>query len=66
MGVYVYTLRTETKTLGVGEGLVGELVGRAAYSYKQSYSWDDSSSRKRSIASKHSHADRAGDKLAGS
>lgn len=65
MGVYVYTLRTETKKLGVGEGLVGELVGRAAYSYKQSYAWDNSPSYKRSIAVKQAHAERASEKLAG-
>lgn len=66
MGVYVYTLRSETKTLGNGHGLVGELVGRAAYSYKQNYSWDGpNSSQKRSIATKHAHAERTSTKLVG-
>lgn len=60
MGVYVYTLRTETKPL-----VDGEIVGRAAYSYKQNYAFQPSPQYRRSVAAKHSHAERASTKLVG-
>lgn len=58
MGVYIYTLRSETKVV-----TTGDVVGRAAYAYKPSFAYEIPASLKRSITAYENAARRAEKKV---
>jgi hypothetical protein len=52
MGVYTYTLRSQTKVVA------GRTIGRFAYAYKNSF-WNESGVYRRRVALMHHHAENA-------